>query len=152
MLRGLGTWDIEFYPMSMYDPDSNREYIAKFKTLGAKRYIIDLVSKGEHRMQQTVAGLPKGEMLRQYGTIENCFDNFADNMTITGCKLLAHYVDEPYTITVTDEQGNTDTHTELSCCALLPNNFSMTIDKLWKAWYSEFAFERHSDNREQRLI
>lgn len=148
----LGTWDIEFYPMSMYDETSDREYISQFKTLGAKRYIIDIVSKGEHRLQQTVAGLPKGEMLKQYGTIEKCFEEFQDEMKITGCKLLAHYVDEPYEITVTDTQGNTDTHIELSCCALLPNNFSMTIDKIWRSWYLEFVENRHTDGLETRVL
>ena len=73
-------------------------------------------------------------------------------MKITGCKLLAHYVDEPYEITVTDTQGNTDTRIELSCCALLPNNFSMTIDKIWRSWYLEFVENRQTDGLETRVL
>lgn len=154
----LGCWDVEYKPMSMYDATSKDTYIARFKTLGAKRYIIELDTYNKETqtrqrvLNQTVAGLPKGEMLKQYGTIDECFNKFSDKMIITGCKLYSKYIDEPYEITVTDNQGNTDTHIELSCNALLPSNFSLTIDEIWKSWYIEIAEERQNDNREKRIL
>lgn len=154
----LGEWDIEFYPWSMYDPNSKKAYIKRFKSLGAKRYIIECdewnknKKTRERTLHQTVAGLPKGEMLKQYGTIDNCFDKFSDKMVITGCKLYSHYVDEPYEITVTDEQGNTDTQYNYSCNALLPSDFSLTIDEIWKMFYTNIALSNEQTNRETRII
>lgn len=154
----LGTWDIEYYPYKMYDPNSKKAYIKRFLTLGAKRYIIEVDQFNKDKnareivLNQTVAGLPKGEMLKQYGTIDNCFANFENDMIITGCKLYSKYIDEPYEITVTDTQGNTDTHKELSCCALLPSNFSLTIDDIWRSWYIDFVSSEHGDNRERRVL
>lgn len=154
----LGEWDIEFYPWRMYDPNSKKAYIKRWKCLGAKRYIIEVdewnkqKQKREVTLHQTVAGLPKGEMLKQYGTIDKCFTEFSDHMIISGCKLYSKYVDVPYTITVTDNQGHTDTHLELSCNALLPSNFSLTIDKIWKSFYIGLAETNKNDYREQRII
>lgn len=154
----LGEWDIEFYPWSMYDPNSKKAYLKRFMTLGAKRYLIEVdeynkkTGKRERVLHQTVAGLPKGELIKQYGTIDNCFDNFTDKMEIECCKLYPHYVDTPYKITVTDTQGNTDTRTELSCCALLPTNFRLTIDEIWKQFYIGIAENNLSDKREHRIV
>lgn len=154
----LGCWDMEYLPWSMYDPNSKETYIKRFKTLGAKRYIIELDTYNKDKkcrevvLNQTIAGLPKGQMLTQYGTIDKCFKEFTDDMIITGCKLYSKYVDEAYNITVTDTQGHTDTHTELSCNALLPSNFSLTIDEIWKQWYIDYVIENMSDNREQRIL
>lgn len=154
----LGEWDIEFYPFSMYDPNSKKAYIKRFKTLGAKRYIIEVdeynKKKGcrETTLHQTVAGLPKGEMIAQYGTIDCCFEQFHNNMKITGCKLTSKYCNEPFDITITDTQGHTDTQRGLSCNALIPCNFSLSIDDIWRLWYSELALKQYDSNRENRII
>lgn len=154
----LGTWDIEFYPWSMYDSSTKNTYIRRFKSLGCKRYIIEVdaynknTKTRERQLVQTVAGLPKGAMIKQYETIDTCFNAFDDDMVIEDCKLLSKYVDEPYEITVTDEQGHTDTHTEYSCCALLPNKFSLSIDDLWKLFYINYAVDRLNASVEYRLL
>lgn len=152
----LGTWDIEYYPFSMYDPASTKTYLKRAKTLGAKRYILEVdrynkeTNQREIVLNQTIAGLPKGEMMKQYGSIDECFERFSDNMVISGCKLYSKYIDEPYEITVTDEQGNTDTHLEMSCNALVPSNFSMTIDEIWRSWYIDYNSTQ--DTREKRIL
>lgn len=154
----LGCWDVEYYPARLLDPASKKSYIIRFESLGAKRYIIEAdiynkkTQKRERALLQTVAGLPKGEMLAQYGTIDRCFEEFSDKMHITGCKLYSHYVDTPYEITVTDEQGHTDTHVELSCNALMPCDFNLTIDEIWKMFYTEIAEEELKNGNEHRLL
>lgn len=154
----LGEWDIEFYPYRLYDPNSKRAYLKRFKTLGAKRYLIEVDEWNKKKqcrevtLHQTIAGLAKGELMKQYGTIANCFDKFSDNMVINTCKLASKYTDEPYEITVTDLQGNTDTHIELSCNALMPSNFTLSIDKLWKMFYTGLAAEVLNDGREIRIV
>lgn len=148
----LGEWDCEFLPYSMYDPNSKKAYIKRFKTLGAKRYLIEVDEYNKHKqcrettLHQTVAGLPKGMMMDQYGTIDKCFNAFSDKMLIEGCKLTSKYYNEPYNITVTDNQGHTDTHLELSCNALIPCNFKLSIDEIWHEWYSNLA--EYDDGRE----
>ena len=152
----LGCWDIEYLPWSMYAPESKNTYIKRFKTLGAKRYIIELdiydkeTNTRKIKLNQTIAGLPKGKLLEQYRTIEKCFKEFSENMIISDCKLYSHYVDEPYEITVTDLQGNTDKHIELSCNALIPTTFNLTLDEIWQEWYVNYVSTR--DAREQRII
>lgn len=154
----LGTWDIEYLPWSMYDANSKNTYIKRFKSLGCKRYIIEVdtyekaTKQRKRQLVQTVAGLPKGSMLEKYKTIDKCFEEFSDNMIIDDCKLLSKYTDEPYYITVTDEQGNTDTHLEMSCCALLPNKFSLSIDKIFKMFYTNYALTRLAEGVEYRLL
>lgn len=152
----LGEWEIEYYPASM--DDGKRDVIQRFKTLGSKRYLIEYITTdkntGErvHALQQTVAGLPKGELMKKYSKDFNAiFNSFDDKMKIEGCKLYAAYRDEPYTITVTDEEGNTDTQYGYSCCALLPSNFSLSMDEVWKQWYYEKVQEDLAQGRERRI-
>lgn len=156
----LGEWDIEFYPWRLYDPantSDKKAYLKRFKTLGAKRYLLEVneinkaTGERENTLHQTIAGLAKGELMKQYKTIDNCFKAFSDRMLIEYCDLTSKYIDEPYEITVTDTQGHTDTHTELSCCALIPSNFTLKLDALWKLFYTELADEAQND-REFRVL
>ena len=82
----------------------------KFKSLGAKRYMI-LTSEDE--LTLTVSGVNKKfavpYILDKYGK-DNAFNAFSNNLTIpegyTG-KLTHYYIDEQYTGEITDYLGNT---------------------------------------------
>lgn len=152
----LGEWDIEYYPASMYDETSKRDYVLKAKTLGAKRYLLkvskyDKTTKSRKLvLNQTIAGLPKTALTDTYGDVDKCFGMFDDKLEISCCKLRPAYTDEPYMITVTDADGITDTHLEKSGTALIPANFTMSIDKYWKLFYINKVNEFIND-REYRI-
>lgn len=100
---------------------------SRFKTLGAKRYVVE--QDGEQHI--TIAGLSKKKpvayMIEHYGSV---FEALQDGMHIpaewTG-KLTHKYLDEEFTETVTDIQGHqTEVH-ELSYIHMSPCDFTLTL-------------------------
>ena len=97
VVKTLGVWD--------YEGTYNR-----FKTLGAKRYLIE----EDGKIEITVAGLPKKSgseylMEKAKGNLDEAFELFSDNLYIpvnkTG-KMTHTYIDEPIEVDVIDYQGN----------------------------------------------
>lgn len=122
--KQLGVWDFE----GVYK---------KFKTLGAKRYLV--LKDGE--LELTCAGLPKKSgleyMKKQGKTIDGVFNYFNDEMYIpseyTG-KNTHLYIDEAKTMLVTDYLGNTtEVHSE-SGVFLYGADFTLSISEQ----YSQF--------------
>lgn len=117
----IGVWDFE----GMYD---------KFKTLGAKRY---LVQKGDE-IEFTVAGVNKKAihdyMLETYG-IENVFNAFTRSLDIpkgrTG-KLTHTYIDKEWEGYLVDYNGVPSTYHELSSIHMEPAPFKISmLDSFW---------------------
>lgn len=122
--KQLGVWDYE----GLYK---------KFKTLGAKRYLV----LKDDKLELTCAGLPKKSgleyMEKQGKTIKGIFDYFNDEMYIpseyTG-KNTHLYIDEAKTMLVTDYLGNTsEIHSE-SGVFLYGADFTLSISEQ----YSQF--------------
>lgn len=117
--KPIGVWDFE----GLY---------SRFKTLGAKRYLVEESGK----LELTVAGLSKKHglqyMLNKAGNNTGVFNMFNDTLFIpdleTG-KNTHTYIDESITAEVTDYNGNTITVTELSSIHLESAEFTLNISK-----------------------
>ena len=93
----IGVWDLD------------GQY-SRFKTLGAKRYLVEHRDSG--KLELTVAGLSKFNgiqyLKRKYGDNTNVFNNFNDSLYIppeeTG-KMTHTYIDTPRKFTIQDYNG-----------------------------------------------
>lgn len=123
--KPIGYWDSE----GVYD---------KFKTLGAKRYLVFQNGK----LMLTCAGLSKSKgvdyLLKvSNNNIDKAFQIFNDEMTVpaefTG-KLTHTYIDEPVKALVTDIDGNKVEVNPLSGIHLAPTEFTLSISKLYNQY------------------
>lgn len=117
--KPIGVWDFE----GLY---------SRFKTLGAKRYILE----ESNELEITVAGLSKKNglryMLNKAGSNTGVFRMFNNSLFIpkseTG-KNTHTYIDEPMTVEMVDYLGNKTTVTELSGVHLESAEFTLNISK-----------------------
>lgn len=118
-------------PLGVWDNETEKGLYKRFKTLGAKRYLVE-DHKGEIKI--TVAGLAKKEsveyMKRKYKTTESIFRHFTNNLFIdsTGTGKLTHtYIDDDMSGTIVDYLGNTANYYECSSVHLEPCEYSLTL-------------------------
>lgn len=113
-------------PLGVWDYDG---FYKKFKTLGAKRYIV-LTDKDEFKI--TIAGLSKKQGSIYISEKDNPFKFFEDNMYIpadeTG-KQTHTYIDEHMHGIVTDYLGNEYEYDELSGIHLEPCDFTLSLSE-----------------------
>lgn len=117
-------------PLGVWDYDG---FYNKFKTLGAKRY---LTYSTKHGYKMTVAGLSKQKALEYILKVsENPFDFFRHGMYIpaseTG-KLTHSYIDEYFSETITDYQGNTCIMSEQSFIHLENADYHLTLARQYR--------------------
>lgn len=113
--KPLGVWDFE----GVY---------SRFKTLGAKRYMIEK----DGVISLTVSGVNKKcavpYLVNKYG--DRVFDAFKDDLLIpaeyTG-KMTHTYIDDPFSVKLTDYKGETRVVSELSCVHLEPAEYSLSL-------------------------
>lgn len=126
----LGVWDFE----GTY---------SRFKTLGAKRYLVEENSK----LQLTVAGLSKQNgvkyMLRKSNNCNTAvFNMFDDSLYIpaneTG-KNTHTYIDNELKFKITDYQGNDSTIEVLSSVHLEPCDFTLSISRQYNEFLRQLA-------------
>ena len=118
----LGIWDFE----GVYQ---------KFKTLGAKRYLVEKDGK----LDLTVSGVNKRKalpyLLEKYGDNDSVFKAFTDSLYIpkenTG-KSIHAYIDEPIEATVTDYKGNSKLCRSESGVHLIESDYSLSILKVYE--------------------
>lgn len=134
-IKPLGVWDFD-------------GHYKTFKTLGAKRYLVETDS-GELKI--TVAGVNKHDAIlylkEKYGATEAVFAAFKDGMTIPGTndlgrpirrpdgtlvdcpsgKLVHRYIHEETSGTLTDYLGNTAEWSELSSITLKPSSYTLGL-------------------------
>lgn len=139
--KGLGEWDNELFKYQKKDPKYPYGRPIKFKTLGAKRYLFTCDGKPH----LCVAGLPKkAEELLPSNPFEffsiNGF-HFAGGDTD---KLRPVYVDEPYSVTIKDRHGNTETIDCKTGVTLVPVDFEISEKKLYNiiTQHKEFIAKR----------
>ena len=122
--KTLGVWDFE----GIY---------TRFKTLGAKRYMVEkphalTTPAGDYNVSLTVSGVNKANaipyLVEKYG--DGIFDAFKDDLLIpaeyTG-KMTHTYIDEPFSVDLTDYTGITQTVSERSCVHLEPAEYSLSL-------------------------
>lgn len=113
--KPLGVWDYDGF----YD---------KFKTLGAKRYMIE----NNGKLKITVAGVSKKLAVKYIEQQPKPFEFFSDGMLIpsqyTG-KLTHTYLDEPMHGIVTDYLGQEYEYDESSGIHLEPQDYSMSLSE-----------------------
>lgn len=100
--------------------------IVKFKTLGAKRY---LVLDDQGNLECTVAGLPKRAFNRylhqnKVSDLTEVFDRFDFGLKIKNCKNAHAYVDNVHDI-ITDFNGVSEEMHSGSACVIYPIDFEM---------------------------
>lgn len=118
--KPLGVWDFE-------------GHYTRFKTLGAKRYLLEMESG---QLELTVSGLSKKQgleyMKAKSGSNTGVFRMFNDSLYIpenSTSKNTHTYIDESKTMLVTDYLGNTKEVTELSGVHLAPVEFTLNVSE-----------------------
>lgn len=118
--------------IGVWDWETEKEKYTRFKTLGAKRYMIEQNGK----INITVAGVNKKTavpyLVKTYGN--KIFDAFTNDLTIpkeyTG-KMTHTYIDERRTGTITDYLGNTNTYDEYSGVHLENAEYSLSLSQAY---------------------
>jgi hypothetical protein len=122
--KTLGVWDFE----GIY---------TRFKTLGAKRYMVEkphalTTPTGDYNVSLTVSGVNKVNaipyLVEKYG--DGIFDAFKDELLIPAAytgKMTHTYIDEPFSVELTDYTGATQTVSERSCVHLEPAEYSLSL-------------------------
>lgn len=103
------------------------ENYKRFKTLGAKRYIKE---HPDGTIEQTVAGLPKGQLQDYCAGIPwgaDAFGVFEDDMELPNVKRAHKYNDKPHSRIITDYLGNSELMTEQSSCGIFDIDFSLSM-------------------------
>lgn len=118
--------------IGIWDWETEKEKYTRFKTLGAKRYMIEQGGK----INITVAGVNKKTavpyLVKTYGN--KIFNAFTNDLTIpkeyTG-KMTHTYIDERRTGTLTDYLGNTNTFDEYSSVHLENAEYSLSLSQAY---------------------
>jgi len=118
--------------IGVWDWETEKEKYTRFKTLGAKRYMIEQDGK----INITVAGVNKKTAVPYL--VKTCgnkiFDAFTNDLTIpkeyTG-KMTHTYIDERRTGTITDYLGNTNTFDEYSSVHLENAEYSLSLSQAY---------------------
>lgn len=114
-------------PLGIFEIDGKYK---RFKTLGAKRYLIEDQKDGKIKM--TVAGLPKDKGAEYMAKYKNPFIAFTKNMEVPegqSGKQTATYIDYETDGQTTDYLGNTGYYHELSSINLEAASYSMKVPK-----------------------
>lgn len=123
--KKIGVWDFE----GVY---------TNFKTLGAKRYIVN----EDGKLTITVAGVGKQSacqyLIKHYKTMTRIFNNFKNGLTIpetaTG-KLTHTYIDDDIEGDLLDTQGNLYHYYEKSCIHMEQTPFTLSISLLYLQYF-----------------
>lgn len=115
-------------PLGVYDFE---ETYRKFKTLGAKKYIVEHEKPGRFgKIEITVAGIGKKAGSEYFGSMKDPFEQFKPD-TVVGWKhcgkLLSTYIDGEDVAHLTDYTGQTETVKSRSGLALTPIGYSLGI-------------------------
>ena len=124
-------------PLGVWDFDG---HYARFKTLGAKRYMVEYSTderneKNIGKISLTVSGLNKKDaipyMIEKYGK-ENMFNEFNDSLKIPedhSGRRTHTYIDEVREGFIEDYQGNTNKYCELSGVHIEKSEYSLSLSR-----------------------
>lgn len=128
----LGYWDVE-------------PTYAKFKTLGAKRYLgfYDVLKGKTNVLRATIAGANKKMASKYLDTFQDPFSAFSDQLVIPAShsgRMVATYIDDPQCGLVTDYNGFTAYYEEQSSINLSPSEYTLGLGQEFLA----FLLTNHS--------
>ena len=122
-------------PLGVWDFDGHYK---KFKTLGAKRYMVEYSNdkrnkNNTNKQSLTISGLNKNISMPYIKSItNNPFEYFTDNMYIpaghTG-KLTHTYIDTPIKGDIIDYLGNKGEYSERTFIHLYPSDYSLSMSR-----------------------
>lgn len=118
-------------PLGEWDNDGRYK---KFKTLGAKRYMMENTA-GE--LEITIAGVNKEKGAEFFKEQRNPFREFKDGLIIPkqySGKITAYYNDKPTAAMIIDERGNAEVMTEQSSVYLEEADYHMSLSELYLAY------------------
>lgn len=131
------------HPLGVWDWETEGKPYTRFKTLGAKRYLVE--QGGKNKM--TVAGLPKKSIKKleaKYG--DKLFTKFANNLEVsaedTGKNLLTYFDNYPFREKITDYKGETAEVGELSYVHMETTEFSFDRDARYIEYLAGIRRER----------
>lgn len=111
-------------PLGIFEIDGKYK---RFKTLGAKRYLVDDVKKG---LNLTVAGLPKKTGVKYLKHFKDPFKAFRNELSIPETesgKQTATYIDYETSGIISDYMGNVGHYTEMSSLHLEAASYSLDM-------------------------
>ena len=117
-------------PLGVWDEDG---IYKRFKTLGAKRY---LVETEDGHIKCTIAGLSKKKGGEFIASQEDPFEFFSDYMSIDedhSGRLTHTYINEPYEYEMIDYMGNYYRGKELSGICLSPSDYNLKLSPIYSA-------------------
>lgn len=128
-------------PLGVWDDDG--EY-TRFKTLGAKRYMVEYIKDGELHQKITIAGLGKNEGLRwlKENYPKDPFQGFTHDMKVPAEKTGKNthtYIDEEMIGVVKDYKGVYYKYHEFSGIHLEPAPFSLSLSDKFIEFLSGYA-------------
>lgn len=127
----IGAWENE--------TDESRKYTYdKFKTIGAKRY---LVQKGD-KLEITCAGVNKDKVSEYLTGRADAFEYFNDKMVIDkehSGRSIVTYIDERRTGKLTDYRGVTYSYDIPSCVHIEPSDFNLKIGQKYLTLFEKYA-------------
>ena len=140
------------HTIGYYDYD---DHYATFKTLGAKRYMVEYATDSPHYKKDkinynlTVSGLNKKKAIpylveKAKKTKQYIFDLFDDELFVDGehsGKLLHTYIDDVKEFDVTDYQGNKEHVIALSSVHLEPSSYSLSLAMQYKNYLHNIRTE-----------
>lgn len=124
-------------PIGVWEWETEKTPYAKFKTLGAKRYMYE----EDGAIHITIAGLDKEKGAKYIASKDKPFDFFDDKMTIDSKhteKLTHTYIDNEMHGMLVDYLGNEMEFHELSGVNLEPSSFSLSESQEFKEYCQGF--------------
>ena len=120
-------------PLGVWDNDG--VYI-RFKTLGAKRYLVEYFDKKENKVKikSTIAGANKDKASAYIASQKDPFEFFTDKMTIDkehSGRLIHTYIDTPMSFEVVDYLGNRYVGTELSGIHIEKSEYNLKLSPFY---------------------
>lgn len=128
------TRDGKIKPLGYLDFDGD---YTKFKTLGAKRYLVE--EKGE--VKATIAGTSKKGAKAFFKTTSDPFEAFRIGLRIPETysgRLTSYYIDEKDEGEIVDYLGESYRYTSPTSLALIPSAFTMSVSKSFDAFVRFF--------------
>lgn len=114
-------------PLGVWDDEGKYE---KFKTLGAKRYLVE----EDEKCTCTIAGVNKKKTSEWLTDKDNPFETFQNDMTVPkdySGRLISTYIDYKVEGTITDYLGNTNNFKELSAIHMEPTDYNLTLSPIY---------------------
>ena len=140
------------HPLGYFENETGDHPYRRFKTLGAKRYIVEKWDKKaqDYEVEITCAGVNKKKGSKYIAAQEEPFEFFDDYMKIdkeNSGKTTATYLDDEYEFDVTDYQGRTDHCVVKSGLHIEASSFELKMDSSFKRFLSNIENKKYITRR-----